>query len=106
MTGQATLAHGLVLKYKWPALRGVALEASFVSAQESNAAGFKRLLDIGAAALDCDPLVRVVTIRAAHFAFGHRMMVRQLKLSAHFQVTLETSFRRLARIDDRMGRAA
>jgi hypothetical protein len=34
------------------------------------------------------------------------MMVRQLELCAHFQVTLETSFRRLTRIDDRTGATA
>src|SRR5512142_3249086 len=44
--------------------------------------------------------MRVVTIGAAHFAFQHRMMVRQFELRAHFEVTLERSFRRLPRIDD------
>jgi hypothetical protein len=47
-----------------------------------------------------------VTIGAAHFAFQHRMVVRQLECRANFQVTLETSFRRLTRIDDRVRRAS
>jgi hypothetical protein len=34
------------------------------------------------------------------------MMVRQLELSAHFEVTLETSLRRLPRIYDRASPAA
>jgi hypothetical protein len=47
-----------------------------------------------------------MTIRAAHFSFPHRVMMRQLELCAHFEMTLETSFRRLPRIDDRVRRAA
>ena len=50
--------------------------------------------------------MRVVTIGTAHFAFEHRMVVRQLERSANFQVTLETSLWRLAWIDDRVRRAA
>ena len=95
-----------MLVNKRATLLGVALEASFVSAQESEAAGFERLLDVSPAAFDGDSLVRVVTIGAAHFAFEHRMMVRQLERRANFQVTLETSLRRLAWIDDRVCRAA
>jgi hypothetical protein len=34
------------------------------------------------------------------------MMVRQFELRAHFKVTLETSFRRLPRIDDRSSATA
>ncbi|HZR06754.1 MAG TPA: hypothetical protein VFA61_13085 [Candidatus Udaeobacter sp.] len=100
MANHATLTHCLVLVNKGSPLLGMALEASFVSAQESKAAAPERLLNIGAAAFDCYPGVRVVTIGAAHFAFQHRMMVWQLKLRPHFQVTLETSFRRLTRIDN------
>ena len=93
MADHTTLTQCLVLVNKRAALRGVALKTSFVSAQESKAAAFERLLNIGAAAFDRDSLVRVVTIGATHFAFQHRMVVRQLELRPHFQVTLETSFR-------------
>jgi len=106
MADHTTLTHRLVLVNKRAALRGVALEAGFVSAQESKTTGFERLLNIRAAAFDRYPLVRIMTIGAAHFAFQHRMMVRQLELRSHFQVALETSFRRLARIDDRTSPAA
>lgn len=95
-----------MLVNKRAALRGVALEAGFVSAQESKAAGFEGLLDIRATAFDGDSLVRIMTIGATHFAFQHRVMMRQLELCAHFEVTLETSFRRFARIDDRTSPAA
>jgi len=102
MTDHTTLPHRLVLVNKGSALGGMALKASLVSAQESKAAAFEHLLNIGPATLDGDSDVRVVAIGAAHFAFQHRMVVRQLKLRPHFQVTLETSFRRLTRIDDRV----
>jgi hypothetical protein len=105
MADHAALTHRLVLVHKGTALRGVALEASLVSTQESETAASERLLNVGAAAFDRDALMRVVTIGAAHFAFQHRMVVRQLELCPDFQVTLETSFRRLPRINDRMGRA-
>ena len=106
MADHTALTHRLVLVNKWAALRGVALEASFVSAQESEAAASERLLHIGPATLDGDTDVRVVTVGAAHFAFQHRMMMGQLELRPHFQVTLETSFGRLTGVDNRVGRSA
>lgn len=105
MADHATLAKCLVLVNKWPPLRGMALEARLVSAQESKATGFERLLDVGPAAFDRDSLVRVMTIGATHSAFQHWMMVRQLELCPHFQVTLETGLRIFPRIDDRVRRA-
>ncbi len=90
---------------KRAALLGVALKASFVSAQESKPAGFEVLLNVCRCAFDRDSLVRVVTIGAAHFAFQHRMVVRQLECGTHFQVALETGLRIFPRIDDRMRRA-
>ena len=41
-----------------------------------------------------------MAIAAAHLAFKYRMMMRQLKRCANVLVTLETSVRRLSRIDD------
>ena len=106
MADHTALPQRFMLVNKRAPLGGVAFEAGFVSAQESKASGSERLLNICATAFDRDSLVRVVTIAATHFAFEHRMMMRQLELRAHFQVTLETSFRRLTRIDDRVRRAA
>jgi len=93
MTGQATLAHGLMLKNKWSTLGSVALEAGFVLAQESNAAAFERLLNICPTAFHCHPHVRVMAISTTHFAFQNRVAMRQLETCPHFEVTLETCFR-------------
>ena len=93
MADHTTLTQCLMLVNKRAALLGVALKTSFVFAQKSEAAGFERLLKIGATAFDCDSFVRVVTIGATHFAFQHWMVVRQLERRTNLQVTLETSFR-------------
>jgi hypothetical protein len=47
-----------------------------------------------------------MAIAAAHLAFQHRVMMRQLKRCANVQVTLETGVRRLSRIDDGTGTPA
>ena len=106
MANDASLTHRLVLIYKWAALLCVTLEAGFVSAQKSKATGFELLLNICRGALGRDPFVRFMAIAAAHLAFKHRMMMRQLKRCANLQVTLETSVRRLSRIDDGASAAA
>jgi hypothetical protein len=105
MADAATLAHCLVLINKWAALLRVTLEAGFVSAQESKAAGFERLLNIRWRAFGRDAFVWFMTIAAAHLAFWHRMMMRQLECCADVQVTLETGVRRFSRIDDRTSAA-
>jgi hypothetical protein len=106
MAHRAPLTHRLVLIDKWAALLCVTFETGFVSAQKSKAAGSELLLNICRGALVRDPFVRLVAIAAAHLAFKHRMMMRQLKRCANVQVTLETSVRRLSRIDDRARSAA
>ena len=106
MASGATLTHCFVLIDKWPALLRVTLEAGFVSAQESKATGSELLLNICRCAFGRDTFVWLMAIAAAHLAFKHRMMMRQLKRSANFQVTLETGVRRLSRIDDRARAAA
>ena len=106
MADDATLTHCLVLINKWAALLCVTLEAGFVSAQKSKPAGSELLLNICRGALGRDPFVRFMAIAAAHLAFQHRMMMRQLKRCANVQVTLETGVRRLSWIDDRARSAA
>jgi hypothetical protein len=76
MADHTTLTQRLMLINKRAALLGVALKTSFVFAQESKAAGFERLLNICAAAFDCNARVRVVTIGATHFALQHWMVMR------------------------------
>src|SRR6476646_11449039 len=101
MASGATLPHCLVLINKRSALLCVTLEAGFVSGHESKAAGSELLLNICRGALGGDPFVRFMAIAAAHLAFQHRMMMRQLKCCANVQVTLETGVRRFSRVDDR-----
>ena len=101
MTNGAPLAQCLVFINERAALLSVTLEARFVSAQETKSAGFELLLNVRRRTFDRDALVHLVTIGAAHFAFGHRMVMRQCERCANFQVTLKTCFRRLPWIDDR-----
>jgi len=106
MADRTTLLHCFMWVDPGTSLLCVTLEARFVSAQECKATGFELLLNIRRRTFDRYPLVQLVTIGAAHFALRHRVMVRQLKRCANFQVTLEASFRRLPRIDDRTRSAA
>lgn len=78
---------------KRAALRGMALEASFVLAEKSKAAAFQRLLHIGAAAFDRHPYMRIMAISTTDLAFQYRMVVRQLELCPHLEMTLKTCFR-------------
>src|SRR5262245_47589008 len=90
MTNGASLPHRLVLIHKWATLLRMTLEAGLVSAQERKTAGFERLLNVCRRAFDRAPFVRLMTVGTAHFAFGNRVMVRQLECRANFEVTLET----------------
>ena len=105
MTGHTTFAQRLVLENEWTSLRGMTLEAGFVLAQQANAATLERLGETGPAPLYGRADMRIMTIGTTYLAFQHRMVVRQLELCAHFQVTLKTGLRRFARIDDRLGRS-
>jgi hypothetical protein len=100
MADTATLTHCFVFIHPRTALLRVTLEAGFVRAEERNSAGFERLLNVCWRALKRDPFVRLMAIAAAHLAFRHRMMMRQLERRANIQVTLETCFRRLPWIDN------
>jgi hypothetical protein len=106
MANGAPLPQRLVLIHERAALLRVTLEAGFIFAQERKAAPFEFLLNVCGRALDGDPLVRFMTIRAAHFAFEHRMVMRQRERSTNFQVALETRLRRLSRIYDGASSAA
>ena len=106
MTNGTPLPQCLMLVDKRAALLRVTLEAGFVFAQERKAAGFEFLLNVCRRAFDRDALVRLMTIRAAHLAFEHGMVMRQGECRANFQVTLETRFRRLSRIYDGASAAA
>ena len=106
VTNNTTLTHRLVLVDKRAALLRVTLEAGFVSGDKSEPASSELLLNICRRTLGRDPFVRFMAIAAAHLAFKHRMMMRQLKCCTHVQMALETGVRRLSRIDDRSFSAA
>ena len=106
MTAHAPFAHRFVLKDKRAALRGMTLETSLVVAEQGGAAALEALRQIRAAAFDGIAFVRVVAIRAADFAFEHRMMMRQLEFRADLHVALKTRGRRFSRIDNRAFLAA
>ena len=93
MADRTALLHCLVRVNPGTSLLCVTLEARFVSAQEREPAGFEFLLDICRRALNRDAFVYLMTIRAAHLAFEHRMMMRQCERCANFEVTLEASLR-------------
>jgi hypothetical protein len=106
MAAHATFAQRFVLKHKWAALRGVTLETGFVLAQQAHAASLERLWKIRSAPFDRVSLVRVVAIGTTHFPLEHRMVMRQFEFRPHLHMALETSLRRLARVDDCVRRAA
>jgi len=100
------LAQSFVLVNKWAALHGVTLETSVILIKEGDSTAFERLVHVGSAAFNRHTDMRVMTITTTHPAFEHWMMMRKLKLSPHFQVTLETCLGRLPRVDNGMCRAA
>ena len=106
MADDATLAQRFMLVDKRAALLRVTLKASLIFAQERKAAGFEFLLDVCRRAFNRDAFMYLMTIRAAHLAFEHRMMMRQCERGANFEVTLETGFRRLSWIYDGTGAPA
>ncbi len=91
---------------KRAALRGVTLEAGIVSAHESDPASVQRLRHVGGTAFDWSAYVRIVAISTTDFAFENGMMMRQLKLRADFEVTLEAGLGVFSRVDDRATSAA
>jgi hypothetical protein len=100
MTDAAPLLHSLMWVNPGTSLLCVTLEARFVSAEESETAGFEHLLNICRSAFGGDPFVRFMAIAAAHLAFRYRMMMGQCERCTDVQVTLETGVRRLPWIDD------
>ena len=81
VTGDAAFANRFMLENEWPALRGVALHASFLLGHYRCAAAFNYRL-----------FVRIMAIAARHLAIFHRVMVRRVELRFFIQVTLEASF--------------
>jgi hypothetical protein len=100
MAAYASFANCFMFENKRPPLRGVTLEAGFIMSEEGRGAASNGLRQIGSAAFDGVAFVWVMAISAADFSFEHWMMMGQLERGPDFRVTLETSRRRPARIDD------
>jgi len=93
MARRATLAHCLMFKHKWPALRRVAFRASI---------RFRRVRE--RSAVHRVALVWIVAIAATHLPFDDGMVMWETELRALIKVTLETSVRRFFWIQDRVVR--
>lgn len=91
VTHRATFAQGFVLEDERLRLVAVTVRAGLVQARQTRAAG--GLHDIRA--------VRVVALHAVHFAFEHRMMLRQAEFGVGVEVTIETGGGVPARIQNK-----
>jgi len=80
VTSGAAFAHRLVFKHVWTALGRMTFKTIFVLREQG-----------GAAAGQYASLVRRMTFRAFHPAFGHGMVAGQLKLAADIIVALVTN---------------
>jgi hypothetical protein len=83
MADSTTLPQCFVFINKGTALLRVTLETRFVFAQERKTPGSERLLNVCRGAFNCDSFVRLMTIAAAHFAFEHRVVMRQCERGAN-----------------------
>ena len=96
VTDGASLAQGLMFVNEWPGLLAMAGGACFVQACHGQAA--RGLADVHA--------MRVMTLRAVHFAFDHRMMLGEVELGMGLQMAGKTCRRILAGIDNEFASAA
>lgn len=94
MTSRAAFAHRFVLENEGAMLRRVAFGAIVTLRIHRSERGC------------CVAFVRLMAISAGHFAFEHRMMMRQIKFAAFVEVALETGVRRLLRINNGVVRSA
>jgi hypothetical protein len=106
MANGTTFADCFVFINKRPALRGVTLKANIVLAQKRQPATQDMLSHAWAPTFHGAALVDFVTIRTAHLPFQNRVVMRELKLRANVQVTLEACLRRAPGIHDQICRAA
>jgi hypothetical protein len=90
MADGAAFAQRRVLENERASLFAMTLGAVLVLPRHGQAA--RRLHDIHP--------VRIVALHAIHFAFNHRMVLRQVKFSPGFLVTLKAGFRIFAGIND------
>ncbi len=95
VAGDAALAGGFMFEDVRALLRRVALDAGVIHVR-----------DLGAAAADRVPVVRIMAVGAGDFTRGDRVGGRKMKFAALVQVALKTRFGRGERVDDRSGATA
>ena len=95
VAGGAAFTHRFMFENEGSALGRVAFAASIAFDRER-----------GSPADDSLALMRVMTIPARNLALQHRMMVREVEFTPFVQVTLKTSVRRFARINNCLVSAA
>ena len=95
MARGAALPQGFVFENERTPLGGMTLEAGFVGARHRSSPAFHR-----------PPLVRVMAVAAADFAFLQRVMVGGAEAAFLVEMTLIAGFGGLPRVDDCPGGAA
>jgi len=90
MADRAAFAHRFVLEDERLGLFAMTLGAGFIEPRHREAVGgFHEVAT-----------VRVMALHAIHFAFDHRMMLRQVELRVRLEMALKTSRRVPARINN------
>jgi hypothetical protein len=96
VAGDAALTHRVMFEHHGPRLFAVTLRAAFIEpGHRESAGGFENVAS-----------VRIVTLYAIHVALNHRVVLRQVKFRLGVEMTLETSRRILAGIDDEFAATA
>jgi hypothetical protein len=89
VAGGAPFPDGFMLENEWAVLGGVTPAARLVHTGKR-----------GSHVPDCRTAMRIVAVAAGQLGFRHRMMMRQVKLTAHIQVALKTNLWRPIRINN------
>jgi len=92
VAGRASFSQRGVFEDEWPRLFPMTLGARFIQAASGKCAS--RFHDVKA--------MGVMALNTVHLAFSDRMMLWKVKFGVDFQMTLITSLRRLARINDKL----
>lgn len=96
MANDAAFAQRRMFKDERSCLVAMTLRAAFILPRHRQSS--RRSENVAA--------VRVVALHAVHVAFDDRMVLRQIKLRVHVEMTLKTGRRVIVWIDDELRRAA
>jgi len=104
MTDYAAFAQRLMLVDHRARLFAMTLRAGFVEARQTRLRPRAKTGAMGC--FENIRPVRVVALHAIHSLFEHRMVVRQPELRVDFEMTIQTSLGRAARVDDELSAPA